>query len=97
MSRFVYPAAQCLQDLLDSEVLPDDVLEEGSLTILQLLELLVTRSRLVQYIIAQHSMICIYDFIMIYVFGTTLGKLCSGVYSNVRIVQRGCSEQCWSW
>ena len=28
--------------------------------------------------IAQHAMICIYNFIMVYAFGTTLGKLCTG-------------------
>jgi ABC-type proline/glycine betaine transport system permease subunit len=67
-----------LQDFIDSEFLPDDVLEEGSLTILQLLELLVTRSHLVQYLIAQHTMICMYNLIMVYAFGTTLGKFCTG-------------------
>lgn len=31
--------------------------------------------------IAQHVMICIYNFIMVYAFGTTLGKLCMGALS----------------
>lgn len=78
----LYMAAQRPQDFIDADFLPDDVLEEGSLTILQLLELLVTRSHLVQYLIAQHVMICIYNLIMVYAFATTLGKYCTGAYSN---------------
>lgn len=33
---------------MDSDLLPDDVLEQGSLSIMQLLEVLVMRSALVQ-------------------------------------------------
>ena len=70
-----------LQDFIDTDALPDDVLEDG-ITVMQLLELLVTRSHLVQYIIAQHVMICFYNFVMVYAFGTTLGKLCTGTPSH---------------
>ena len=41
---------------------------------MQLLELLVTRSTLVQYVLLQHLMICVYHTLTIYFFKSTLGK-----------------------
>ena len=46
---------------------------------MQLLELLVTRSTLVQYILMQHLMIMGYHTLTIYFFKTTLGKTLTGM------------------
>jgi hypothetical protein len=67
-----------LIDFVDSDDLPDVVLEEG-LSVMQLLELLVTRSNLVRYILAQHAMICLYHTVAVYAFRTTLGKTITGM------------------